>query len=174
MMGYNLELYCCFIFCFVGNNTVTQFICRVWWLLRDSFLWGLNVCVWCDDKEWTDQIFGRIFVKDRRTGEGTDLMQDTWQKYGGREYEERRGPGVASGLLLAEYTPLNNKVINTHAASNIGETILIQEKYIFVDYQQWWGRLHLLLKIITSLSVAIFSCRSMSFLNSRVVRHSTY
>ena len=29
-----------------------------------------------EDKEGTDHIFGRISLQDRRTGEGTDLMQN--------------------------------------------------------------------------------------------------
>ena len=46
------------------------------WDLRGSYLWGLNICVGQEDREGTDQILGRISVQDRRTGEGTDLMQD--------------------------------------------------------------------------------------------------
>ena len=44
--------------------------------LRGSFLWGLNICVRREDKEGTDQRLIRIYVQDRKTGEGTDLMQD--------------------------------------------------------------------------------------------------
>ena len=46
------------------------------WGLRGSYLWGLNICVGQEDREGADQILGRISVQDRRTGEGTDLMQD--------------------------------------------------------------------------------------------------
>ena len=44
--------------------------------LRGSFLWGLDICVRREDKEGTDQRLVRIYVQDRKTGEGTDLMQD--------------------------------------------------------------------------------------------------
>ena len=44
--------------------------------LRGSYMWGLNICVGQEDKEGTDQILGRISVQDRRTGQGTDRMQD--------------------------------------------------------------------------------------------------
>ena len=39
-------------------------------------MWGLNICVGQEDREGADQILGRISVQDRRTWEGTDLMQD--------------------------------------------------------------------------------------------------
>ena len=53
------------------------------WGLRGSYLWRLNICVGQEDREGADQILGRISVQDRRTGEGTDLMQDALHKYGG-------------------------------------------------------------------------------------------
>ena len=46
------------------------------WGLRGSYLWGLNICVGQKDREGADQILGRIYVQYRRTGKGTDLMQD--------------------------------------------------------------------------------------------------
>ena len=36
----------------------------------------LNICVGQEDREGADQILDRISVHERRTGEGTDLMQD--------------------------------------------------------------------------------------------------
>ena len=38
------------------------------WGLRGSYLWGLNICVRQEDREGADQIPGRIYVMDRRTG----------------------------------------------------------------------------------------------------------
>ena len=47
-------------------------------MLRGSYLWGLNICVGKENKERKDQRLDRLvlYVQDRRTGEGTDLMQD--------------------------------------------------------------------------------------------------
>ena len=45
-------------------------------MLRGFFLWGLNICVGQENKEGTDQRLDRLYVQDRRTWEGTDLMQD--------------------------------------------------------------------------------------------------
>ena len=41
-------------------------------------MWGLNIYVYDGKtiKEGTDQILGRIFVQERRTGKGMDLMQN--------------------------------------------------------------------------------------------------
>ena len=46
-------------------------------MLRGYFLWGLYICVGREYKEGTDQRLDREYVQDRRTGEGTDQMQDT-------------------------------------------------------------------------------------------------
>ena len=45
-------------------------------MLGGYFLWGLNICVGQENKEGTDQGLDRLCVQDRRTGEGTDQMQD--------------------------------------------------------------------------------------------------
>ena len=45
-------------------------------MLRGSFLLGLNICVGRENKGGTDQRLDRVYVHDRRTGEGTDRMQD--------------------------------------------------------------------------------------------------
>ena len=39
-------------------------------------MWGLNICVGQENKEGTDHKLDRLYVHDRRTWEGTDLMQD--------------------------------------------------------------------------------------------------
>ena len=39
-------------------------------MLRGSYLWGLNICVGQENKEKTDQRLDRVYVQDRRTGEG--------------------------------------------------------------------------------------------------------
>ena len=45
-------------------------------MLRGFFLWDLNICVGREHKEGTDQRLDRVYAKDRRTGVGTDRMQD--------------------------------------------------------------------------------------------------
>ena len=40
-----------------------------------TILWGLNICVGQENKEGTDQRLDRIYVQDRRTWEGTDLIR---------------------------------------------------------------------------------------------------
>ena len=50
----------------------------MWGLMcvEGSFLWGLNIGAGQENKEGTDQRLDRLYVQDRRTGDGTDLMQD--------------------------------------------------------------------------------------------------
>ena len=62
-------------------------------MLRGFFLWCLNICVGQENKEGTDQRLDRLYVQDMRTGEGTDLIQDAWQKYGGEGTESETRPG---------------------------------------------------------------------------------
>ena len=53
-------------------------------LIARELIVGLGYLIFLvEEKEGTDQISRRISVQGRRTGEGTDLMQDAWQKYSG-------------------------------------------------------------------------------------------
>ena len=57
-------------------------------------MWGLNICVGQENKEGTDQGLDRLYVQDRRTGEGTDQMQDFMTKvWVEKEQKVRQGPG---------------------------------------------------------------------------------
>ena len=52
---------------------------------------GLNICVGQENKEETDQRLDRVYVQDRRTGEGTDRMHD--KSMGGEGTERDTRPG---------------------------------------------------------------------------------
>ena len=55
--------------------------------------------------------YGRISVQDKWTGEGMDLMQDAWQKYGGIEIMKAVMPVGPIRLRI------QNKQTNKQAAS---------------------------------------------------------